>query len=160
MQIQDLLCDGVQHVCDVVQAPHNRWVYSNINQDLMFQEHRSWIYFIVDQSEVVKIGQTGVPLGIRNQRTEQPLSGTKCRLGRYRGGGDTDEYIRYELRKSVKKNQVSIWARKCEVVTVNIIVGGEPFVLENKFQKDLELLYLDRYQQINGRWPRLNKGRG
>jgi hypothetical protein len=160
MKIQDLSRDGVEHVCDVVQAPHNRWFYSNINQDLMFQEHKSWVYFIVDQDEIVKIGQTGVPLGIRCSNSEQPLSGTKCRLGRYRGGSDTDDYIRRELRKSVKQGQVSVWARKCLVVSIETTVNGESFVLENKFQKDLELAYLDRYRELTGHLPRLNKGRG
>ena len=87
----------------------------------MFSPHNSWVYFIVDGDTIVKVGETSQPLGIESEYHNQPITGTKSRLGRYRKGDQTDTYIRNELVESVKNNQVSIWARKCELKVINEI---------------------------------------
>ena len=57
----------------------------------------------VDGETIVKIGETGNPLGIRTSRTDQPLKGTKCRFGRLISHRNdvTDQSIRDTLEESV-----------------------------------------------------------
>lgn len=58
--------DGFKKVCDVVALKDKTWRYKNINKDLMYSDHTSWVYAIVLGKSIVKIGETGVPLGIKN----------------------------------------------------------------------------------------------
>jgi hypothetical protein len=163
--------DGFVKVCDVAYKGHgDGWIYENINQDVMFDDHRSWVYAIVDGQEIVKIGETGNPLGIRKTRGRgptdraQPTSGTASRLGRLRTWGkinsndnDTDTVIRRNLQETAHQGNVSIWARKCEQIEMPITVFGKEIMMNHSFHKDLEQVYLRKYVEVTGRLPRLNK---
>ena len=157
--------DNFKKVCNVSRDVENGkeyWIYTSIDESLMFSEHTSWIYFIVDGIEIVKVGETGARLGqrpssVRADYFDQPITGTKTRLGRYRRNGDTDFYIRNSLVESVINNRVSIWAKQCNMLTTTEIVAGENVVVTFCPHKDLELRYLDHFVSSSGRLPRLNK---
>ena len=157
LDIRHYKADGFLRVCDVRRTWDNKWWYVNICEELMFSPHRSWIYAIVNDWEIVKIGETGVPLGIRGQLDpNQPLTGTKSRLGRYRQGRETDDWIRQQLYTPVGLHQVSIWAKQCETSVVESCVGGQRYQAQVCAHKDLEIAYLDYIEQGAGRRPRLN----
>jgi hypothetical protein len=63
ININSYLKDGFEKVCDVIQT-YGEWKYTNINRELMYYTHTSWVYFIVENEEIVKCGETGNPLGI------------------------------------------------------------------------------------------------
>lgn len=78
---------GFKYVCGIELQDYNngsdRWLYCEIEKDIMYSKSKGWIYIITLEGEIFKIGETGQPLGIRNKRTGQPLQGSKSRLGRY-----------------------------------------------------------------------------
>jgi hypothetical protein len=151
--------DGFVKVCEVDSNLVLEWRYKNINKDIMFDHHNSWIYFIVRGKEIVKIGETGQPLGIQ-MSDGQPKKGTECRLGRYRIGDGTDSYIRMELKEDLKQgNEVSIWAKKCQMYSTEQILGGNPMQVNTTIHKSLELEYLDYFKRQIGYYPVLNKSR-
>lgn len=162
--IKHYINDGFKKVCDVKMDQKKHWYYENIDKDLMFDDHSSWIYFIVLDDIVVKIGETGQPLGLKPQVIRehfaevQPLKTTKCRLGRYRSGDLTDNYIRSTLAQHIKnKQKVSIWAKKCPVQTSQEKVCGQTVNLVNTIHKDLEQQYLKYFVEHTGSLPALNK---
>ena len=55
--VKNYIDDGFEKVCDVLPLKNKEWVYSKINKDLMFSEHRSWVYFLVIDSSIVKCGK-------------------------------------------------------------------------------------------------------
>jgi hypothetical protein len=169
-KLETYVNDGFQKICDVslkylesAQCPDvsDEWYYSNINEALMYLDHKSWVYFIVDGDTIVKVGETGNPLGIRNSRVnryfeDQPISGTRSRFGRlarFGGDNDTDGRIRRDLKECVNKGSVSLWARKCEIKDYEVMIGGELLNTKITFHKELELQYIDRIHPI------LNQGR-
>jgi len=46
LDIRRWIPSGVQKICDVERVTSGRWVYKNQNP-IMWQDHRSWIYFLV-----------------------------------------------------------------------------------------------------------------
>lgn len=153
--------DGFVKICQVRAAYNpNNWEYFQINEFVMYDSHNSWIYFIVVNDEIVKIGETGNPLGIQTYWGE-PLSGSKSRLGRYMNGDGTDARIRKELEKAVlcKQTKVEFWARKCEKVVVKSTIAGCVIETETTFHKDMETQYLDYVHKHMRSYPRLNKAR-
>ena len=164
LNLNSYLGDGFEKVCDVATKRNKKFVYQNINHSVMYAYHNSWVYMIVSGDEVVKVGETGNPLGIEKMYSDQPLSGTKCRLGRLANmadysGYDTDERIRYELHEDCKEGKVSIYAKKCDEIKVVHSIGGYEFTINATIHKDLELLYLDYIEGETGSYPRLNAGR-
>ena len=163
LNIENYVADGFIKVCDVEQESSRHspcWWYSDINEATMFSEHRSWVYFIVLDQEIVKIGETGNPLGIRSKTSDQPLCGSTGRLGRYRNGDATDWFIRYNLYPDIEAGRkVTIWARRCEMVKLSVSVGGIEDETMTTFHKDLEMRYLDRVFSQTGDFPLLNKMR-
>lgn len=162
LNINTYIQDGFKKVCDVVPASDDDdfWFYTNIDESIMYDTHSSWLYNIVVDEEIVKHGETGQPLGIRVS-SGQPWSSSKCRLGRYRrqtGERDTDANIRQALYEEVKQNRVSIWARKCQVITIPVLIGGVIQETVYEIHKDLEKRYLRDMLEKGGRLPRLNKG--
>lgn len=152
--------DGFEKVCDVVPDGHFSWNYKNINKDLMYDTHRSWVYVICVDCKIVKIGETGNPLGIKSLNTNQPAANSKSRLGRYRRGDGTDDYIRTELVKSVMENKVSIWAKKCPIVCNPVTFNGVEKMIDTSFHKSYELSFIDFIQENAGyQHPILNKSR-
>jgi len=150
-------------VCDVRSAPGITWDYINIDRDIMYSDHQSWVYFIVVGDTIYKVGESGQPLGIENNKG-QPLCQTTNRFGRYRRHGnsykeDTDEVIRHALKNQVAAGQVSLWAMRCEVVETTFELGGSETTLSATIHKPLEKRILDLILE-NGYWPRGNKVRG
>lgn len=156
--------DGFEKVCDVYINPlDGGWAYKNINHDVMYSDHRSWVYFIVVDREIVKAGETGNPLGIGESwiygnRELQPRSGSTSRLGRYRKGDGTDSYIRESLRKDILSGTtVSFWAKKCPIKIIHENIGNHTAGVKHTFHKDLEQAYLQHFLRFSGHYPRLNK---
>jgi len=150
-----------QKVCDVVEMWHNTtWIYGNMNTELMYSAHTSWVYFIVDGNTIVKVGETGLPLGIRVRAHDQPLAGTTNRFGRLANfkNDATDSRIRVKLKESVRNGKVSLWAKKCPITVSKISLAGDTLSLKKTFHKELELSIID-YMSAHHYWPELNVSR-
>lgn len=168
LDINNYINDGFERVCTVAQYGDNYWRYTQVNNDLMFSDHRSWIYFIVTGDTIVKIGETGNPLGIKQSVRgihyfeNNPVCGTTSRLGRYRkfcGQHDTDYVCRTKLREDVERGTVSIWAKACALVERSAIIQGIEKTATVSMHKDLEMVYLDNIFSQTGGYPLLNKAR-
>jgi hypothetical protein len=150
---------GFEKVCDVSNRLYSNdgWLYTNINQSLLYADHTSWVYFVVEDDIVVKVGESGVPLGIRTKSHGQPLAGTKCRFGRLANhkNDNTDSRIRESLKKSVKEGKVSLWAKKCTIGLEEMKIERTSIVCKKVYHKELELAILD-YMSDNCYWPKLN----
>jgi hypothetical protein len=153
--------EGFQKVCEVVPQYYLQWRYKNINRELLYSDHRSWVYFIVENETIVKCGETGNPLGLAEAHyydEVQPRSNTKSRFGRLRAGDGTDFYIRESLKESIDAgNIVSLWAKKCPIYTVKETVGGVETNIPVTSHKNLEMAYLDLFKQRGKKLPILNK---
>lgn len=161
MDISTHVPDGFVHLCDVdIRSSIYRWRYININQSYMFDDHNSWIYAITLDNEIVKIGETGNPLGHRTSRAQShPLTGTKGRISRYISGDGTDQDIRESLDADLKAGKkVSFWVKKCELVGGLVNYLGQQEIVYAKIHKDMEMLYLDKINETGG-LPILNKAR-
>lgn len=165
LNITHLIDDGFEKVCDVKnETDKNYWYYENINQGIMFSKHRSWIYFIANNDIIVKIGESGNPLGIpmksqRSYQELQPKCGTDSRLGRYRRHGETDSNIREKLKESVDSGLVSIWAKKCPIIKLPQHICGKEIELDYSSHKFLEIIYLDLVKELTNKFPELNQCR-
>jgi hypothetical protein len=164
LNINQFVNDGFEKVCDVVAFvnPSWTWGYKNINQSLMYADHKSWVYFIVLDSTIVKVGETGNPLGIKGKisykHEPQPITGSKSRFGRLSSGDTTDHYIRTSLLPYVKNgHNVSLWAKKCEIVTISESIGGIEQQVRTTKHKNLEDLYLRHFMDQLGYLPDFNK---
>jgi len=175
--INKYIGDGFQKVCDVKLSQcifsqlfdvdgepgyvEPNWDYCNIDQSLMFSKHRSWVYAIVVENKIVKIGETGNPLGIRyiNSASIQPKHGTKSRFGRYRKfrtKSDTDSYIRDSLVDEVAQGKVSLWALQCPIKMEEIYIVGKLTTVKSTMHKNIEQAYLVHFKE-KASLPRLNK---
>ena len=162
INIKQYMQDGFVKVCDVSEGSYYDWYYKNINREVMYDSHKSWVYFIVLDGEIVKIGETGNPLGIESNSgyvgiESQPKKGTMSRFGRYRNGDGTDSFIRGALRKQVKAGRVSLWAKRCDMVEMELTIAGQKQTTLTSFHKDLELRYLTHFVNHVGCLPKLNK---
>ena len=165
LNIYNYTDDGFVKIADVHERsyPHE-WELIDTNEDFLYMDHRSWVYFIVDGQEIVKVGETGNPLGVRAKRHNGLLKGTMSRFGRlvshgsgyHPGPGDTDGRIRKALNESVKKGKVSLWARRCDYVEVKEVIAGKERTVVHSSHKDLEVAYLDHIYQETGSYPRCN----
>tara|TARA_B110000503_G_scaffold141916_1_gene236992 strand:- start:1076 stop:1597 length:522 start_codon:yes stop_codon:yes gene_type:complete len=158
--------DGFVKVADVINTSNLTWKLVNRNVDYLWSDHNSWVYMIVTGEEIVKVGETGNPLGIRTQvgDTTQPSVNTRNRFGRLRGVGtaranstDTDCRIRWQLQEDASRGLVSLWAKKCSQQTVNEPIGGVVRSVKLSSHKCLELEYLNYMQHCSGDLPRLNR---
>ncbi len=169
LNIYNYIDDGFVKIADVRELErrypiYSKWSLVDQNEDFLYMDHRSWVYMIVDGQEIVKVGESGNPLGIRTSRSDQPLKGTKCRFGRLisfatNDSGDTDERIRNELFESAKEGNVSLWARRCETIQLEEIIAGKERTVVLSSHKDLEMAYLDHIYQETGSYPRCNMSR-
>jgi len=169
LNIYNYIDDGFVKIADVRELErrypiYSKWSLVDQNEDFLYMDHRSWVYMIVDGQEIVKVGESGNPLGIRTSRSDQPLKGTKCRFGRLisfatKDSGDTDERIRNELFESAKEGNVSLWARRCETIQLEEIIAGKERTVVLSSHKDLEMAYLDHIYQETGSYPRCNMSR-
>lgn len=161
LNINSYIVDGFDKVCDV-ETYYSEWRYKNINKTLMYSPHTSWVYFIVENDIIVKCGETGNPLGIEESYSYhgllQPVGNSKCRFGRLRKGDGTDEYIRANLRSSIDAgNNVSLWAKKCKLYSLNESLGGVMQAVNTSIHKNLEQKYLAHFKKNINRLPLLNK---
>lgn len=158
--------DGFLHVCDICTETSTSDIlnYININEQLMYDLHGGWVYLIVVDGMVKKVGETGHPLGIRPKYNgNQPVGGTKARLARYRRHkdstrNDTDQCIRRELQIFINnKSIISFWAKKCKNPDAETMVLGELRTIKTEFHKVIEKLYLNSISEEYGELPPLNK---
>ena len=155
-----------QKVCKV-NDNNGQWYYSEINESLMFSDHRSWVYAITIDEKIAKIGESGQPLGIKGSKNFDPLTwevqpktGTQSRLGRYRKGDGTDERIRESLVDDILDGKrVEIYAIKCSVTNHQYNINGKIFNINSAIHKDFEKSLLDYYVYHTGSLPFLNPGR-
>lgn len=162
LNINSYINEGFEKICDVkmLNNEKNEWYYANVNKHLMYADHSSWVYFIVLNDEIVKCGETGNPLGIKeaNYFSVQPIKSSKCRFGRLRAGDNTDAFVRENLRDAIiAGNAVSLWAKKCDIQTLTENVGGREKYVNVSRHKSLELLYLEHFATEAGGLPSLNK---
>jgi len=162
LDVRNYQADGFQQVCRVVNCSlSGGWNYADIDMTVMYSDHKSWVYFIVVGFYIVKVGETGNPLGIKSRSYLdhlgwQPITGTQSRLGRYRRGDGTDQYVRDSLRSRTRDQQVSIWARKCQTLELPITIQGQQRVVQVSMHKHLETDIL-KHMLAQGQWPELNK---
>lgn len=168
LNINRYVDDGFRKVCNVRHSVsgswRSSWDYSNIDKSIMYDDHRSWVYAIVVGQTIVKIGETGNPLGLKERQQyinyeHQPAANSKSRLGRYRAGDGTDDDIRCNLYDDVVRHQVSIWAKKCPIIETMTLVNGTQVNVKSTIHKSLEHLYLDHIHLHTNSYPRLNKSR-
>lgn len=153
---------GFKKLCDVKSTWYgNEWYYVNINEDLMFSSHRSWVYAITNNDRIIKFGETGNPLGIRVRNSDQPKSGTNNRLGRYRKHGDSDLTIRNSYRKETQCDfhNIAFYALKCEEIDYNFTMINEGRKIKYQIHKQMEKFLLDYYKEKIGIYPESNTGR-
>ncbi len=161
LDVKNYIQDGFVKICDVVLMTDGSWRYRNINETYMYKQHDSWVYFIVVDDEIVKVGETGNPLGIKSNNfyqnfPVQPITGTKSRFGRYRKGDGTDEYIRNALKQETISGRVSLWAKECPLVETSITMQGENHNTKVSMHKHLEIDIM-KFMLNQGCWPKLNK---
>jgi hypothetical protein len=171
--VEQFLPDGFKRVCKIYHSYRNKqtktWFAEKSYHDYLFDTHNSWIYLIVVNGYVFKIGETGKRLAMpsstqmllddKNIASEQPLTGSQNgRFGRLfynpQTPGkaiDTDARIREELHQNTIRGLVSIYAKKCLLVETNIIIGGKKQSVQASIHKDLEGAYLRKFN------PYLNK---
>ena len=158
LDIRSYINDGFEHVCNVKEY-QGTWIYEKQGR-YMYDPHTSWVYAITSGSEIKKIGESGNPLGIKGAGN-QPKSGSTSRLGRYKDGAGTDAHIRASLQSDIQSGKtVSIWAKKCAIISTPITIDGMSTVVNSAIHKELEKEYLDYIKKGNsGNYPDLNKGR-
>lgn len=168
LNINNYLSDGFQKLCDVENGDnrygtvyHGKFYYTNINSALMFSNHRSWVYLIVDNDKIEKVGETGNPLGIpKSNGCSQPKWSTECRMGRLAAFKcNTDGRIRQELYDSCNNGTVSIYVKKCDQTVHHISIAGKSTVMSSSYHKDLEMAILDHIMKQVGYLPTLNQCR-
>lgn len=159
--ISKVLADGFKYVCKATyHDPNGKWIYSDIDESLMFSEHRGWVYAITADDIIQKIGECGNSLGLRNTRKNSlniVKEGTQARLGRliaFPSGTD------YNIRQALKNEKnIKIYAKKCPPGKTSTMVGGKRRKYTPRPNKEIELDYLDLFKRCAGCYPRLNKGR-
>lgn len=165
LNVENFRKDGFSHICDVDSTHIGNWRYKNINKSLMFDNHNSWVYFITLDNVIVKVGETGNPLGIpeywiQGSFETQPKTGSKARLGRLRTGDGTDSYIREQLAGYIRKGHlVSVWAKKCQIKVLTESICGVDWHVSTQIHKSLEIAYLTYFTKKIGKLPLLNKAR-
>lgn len=176
LYINDLPGIHFEKVCRITNTTHSgftarrweiEWIYKDINPDLMYSSHRSWVYAITVNNRIVKFGETGNPLGIRKKghyNDGQPKSGSTNRLGRYNKyddyNGDSDQSIREYLYDDIQRgNYVEFYAYKCPVNYTELLIGEEVVKIKSTIHKDLEKKLIDYHVEVTGHRPELNSGR-
>lgn len=130
-------------------CPSPTWWFDNLDP-IASSCHENNLYFVVQCSEIVKVGSSRDRMAFLTKSEQQPAAGTAGgklgRLGRFYDwtdkGKDTDMRIRRELKVAVDAGQVSVWA--------NPVIS----------KYDVRLIETDIIRTIHnatGRRPRLNK---
>ncbi len=139
----------------------NEWVYYDIDESVMFSTHRSWVYAITRLDTILKIGESGNPLGIKSNRSAgQPAYGTHSRFGRYRKGGSSDKKVRNMFRRQTQDSTgLTLYAIACPEIDYSINVLNEVKIIKAQIHKQLEKFLLDYYKEKIGHYPEANAGR-
>lgn len=162
-EMKNFVNDGFERVCDVdVSSRRYEWMFVNVNSDLMWADHNSWVYFIVVNGVIFKCGESGNPIGIKGSLvvngTRQPLRSTKCRFGRLSTGDGTDAYLRESLDPYLKQNiKIEIWAKKCPIYYIEEKINGKKTQIPTTIHKSLEQMYLAYFSNKTGNLPWFNK---
>lgn len=147
---------GFEKVADVAIWRNDLWLFKNIDQSLMYSDHTSWVYLIVVNGIIYKVGETGNPLGIKSKTHAQPVASTKCRMGRLANvtssHTDTDVRLRRALKESVQQGLVEVWAYKCPIQTQTLW----EMEIKQTIHKSLELALLEHLHSL-GTWPAGNQ---
>jgi len=154
--------DGFKKICRIKNTSSiYKWTYEDINESMMYDTHRSWVYIITVDDVVFKIGETANPLGIRRSiEYTQPIPGSRSRLGRYTTGDGTDSNIRDQADEYLlARHNISIYAKKCDIVQASAMIGGFAQDTVGSTQKDQEMQYLDHFACMMGAIPLWNKSR-
>jgi hypothetical protein len=150
---------GFEQVARVEIWVGNLWLYKDYDPELLYSTHSSWLYIIVVDGQVYKLGETGNPLGIKSKTHQQPKTGTSSRLGRlanHSSHGDTDYRLREELHSAVIAGQVEIWAYKCPIKQQSMRLANLDFDIQQTVHKDLEAKILTQLNQL-GQLPPGNR---
>jgi hypothetical protein len=158
------IVDGFKRICDVdnLTSTDLNWSYTNLVPELLFMDHRSWIYFITENLLIKKIGETEQPLGLETHRGSGVLAKTtESRLGRYRKhdkDGEGDHGVRMGLMEAInKESTISFWARPCTISSTEEMIDGAKILIPSTSHKYLEKFYQDLYIKKVGQLPVLNK---
>lgn len=143
-----------------VNGNRERWTYTEQEEELLYHSHNSWVYVITVNGIIVKIGETGMPLGLEGT-DDQPKTGTKSRLGRYINGDTTDDAVRAALVEYTSSHhyKVEIHAVQLPITPVTVNLGGQDITCNATFHKHLEKLFIDMFQAATGSIPVLNSGK-
>jgi hypothetical protein len=160
LDIQNYVKDGFTQVCRPINDINNTWTYIDINYKVLYRPHTSWVYLIVVDREIVKVGESGNRLGIlvtrKGPAQGQPRAASTNRLGRYRKGCGTDAYIRSSLLTECNQCRVSIWAKECPIEYNIVKVQGYDRLVQKGLHKSLEHVIMQHMRERSV-WPRLNK---
>lgn len=169
MYIHDLKGIDWKKVCNVHSTRiGNYWYYSEIDRDIMFSQHRSWVYAITHQGHIKKIGETGNPLGVEGCysydsifiKESQPKIGTQSRLGRYRKNDGSDLIVREGLRQETLNNKgIEIYAYQCPESEIELVINDQMVTVKSQINKQLEKIILDKIREVDGCYPFFNSGR-
>jgi hypothetical protein len=162
LKIDQYIPDGFNFVCNTNKnSTIERWYYENIVESIMYDTHSSWLYLLVVNYYIFKIGESANPLGVRGKLSQlQPNTGSRSRIGRYSTGDSTDLYIRTLAQPYIDAgHRVEFWAKKCEIIPSTTKILGEDTDIDHVSQKLQELIYLDRFKQEVKMFPAWNKYR-
>jgi hypothetical protein len=163
-----LIADGFEYVASPACRETGQWKLTKVNESLLYSDHRSWVYSIVqwvgDIPVVVKLGETGVLLGDKTLKGTIRAStsnrfGRLCNHKQANSEDDTDNYIRNQLEVFVKQGEVELYARKLDIIEREECIGGIKKMVRAAVHKNIEECYLDYIVQVIGKLPLLNKAR-
>tara|TARA_B110000858_G_C17625460_1_gene391008 strand:+ start:66 stop:755 length:690 start_codon:yes stop_codon:yes gene_type:complete len=163
-----LIDEGFEHIATPVCRETGQWKLTKVNESLLYSDHRSWVYCIVqwvdDVPVVVKLGETGVLLGLKTLKGTLKAStsnrfGRLCNQKQTDSESDTDNYIRNMLEFFVKQGNIELYARKLDIIEREECVGGIKRIVRAAIHKNVEEHYLDYIVDKTGKLPRLNKAR-
>jgi hypothetical protein len=151
---------GFKRVCQVTEDERGHWFYAKIDRSILYSTHTSWVYLIVVNNKIYKIGESGLPLGIE-ARHGQPIRGTTTRIGRYIANDGTDARIRSDLSSIVRdpNSRVEFWAFECPETQATLQVGDTTITLKSHIHHDLEKTLIDHYTEHIGKRPDGNPNR-
>ena len=113
----------IVHVADVILGVDGQWGFNNINTALeqKFKNHQAWVYFMVLDTYIVRIGETQTFLFDRNA-----ISTSTVRINKYALYNDgSEQYARNCLHKSLLADRkVSFHAVELPVTEHNIQIGN------------------------------------
>lgn len=148
--------NDIVHVADVLLSVDGQWGFSNTNTVLehKFKTHTAWVYFMVLDTYIVRIGETQAFLFDRNA-----TSTSKVRINKYALYNDgSEQYARDCLYKSLLAGRtVSFHAAELPVTEHNIQIGNFK-TQDAKSTKEAEQQCFDVFTELTGnKLPIINR---